>query len=39
MGNNSSTTTHEPLDKNFTRGTFGDVNSVGTIFYYLLLFN
>lgn len=37
MGNNSSTTTHEPLDKNFTRGTFGDVNSVG-IFLFKLLF-
>lgn len=43
MGNNSSTATHEPLDKNFTRGTFGDVNSVGIFIFFLnllfLLFN
>lgn len=36
MGNSSSHT-HEPLDKGFTRGTYGDVkNTVCTIFFIIL---
>lgn len=40
MGNSSSHT-HEPLDKGFTRGTYGDVkNTVCTFsFYFKHLFN
>lgn len=36
MGNSSSS--HQPLERGFTRGTFGDVkNVVGIFFYYYSL--